>query len=84
MVLGKQEREQIAEIVIGACRSQAPRFRSCGETAIGPVYEKIVDNLAKIDLTDPLNHYVEYTARFEARRFFLSEKRNSLGQGKED
>lgn len=65
---------KISDIVVSVCQTQARLHRASAAEAIGPVFEKILRNLQRLQLTKPLQHYVRRTAMLEARRFYRSNK----------
>jgi DNA-directed RNA polymerase specialized sigma24 family protein len=87
MQLTQSQLGEVVTLVRDACVSQARALGGCQidpDTGIGPVFEKIWDNLTRLDQVHLLPNYVRRTARWEARRFFLqSVKRSPVLQGDE-
>jgi hypothetical protein len=76
MRLYAEKQEKIlVEAVQRACSSAAKYRRADPLEGWGPVCLAIIQRLERIEhLKKPLEHYVRYTARLEARKFFLGAR----------
>ena len=71
----------VADSVMKQCKAAAKPFRADPQAAYGPVFETVVENSQK--LTTPLKNkaaWIDTTAWWQARRWYLEEKKLQKGE----
>jgi hypothetical protein len=87
MIPTQTQMGEIVTLVKEACIAQAKALRGRRidpETGFGPVYVKVVENLARLEDVRLFPNYVRRTARWEAKREFLQSGRQSFSASAEE